>query len=260
MATENQINANRQNAQNSTGPRTESGKAVSSRNALTLGLFTNRDYVRKKEQPEYDELCARCAYELRPEGILEETHVTTIVSATWLLRRCAIVERELAAELPAKAQLDPIRDPWPPDIQASINRARSHASLLLRRSTAELRRLQTDRALANKLLSGNEELPPLAGVKQTVTAIDQHRRAQKGQDLSPQNPKGEQNQWSLASNCKKRIGQAADATERSVPLRFRRKIQTLLRKKRAAGPRTHSRTNSRSRLTSPPCQNAEIPR
>ena len=39
MATEKQINANRQNAQKSTGPKTAEGKAAVSQNAVKHGLF-----------------------------------------------------------------------------------------------------------------------------------------------------------------------------------------------------------------------------
>ena len=38
MSTEAQQNANRENAKKSTGPRTEAGKAASSRNALKSGM------------------------------------------------------------------------------------------------------------------------------------------------------------------------------------------------------------------------------
>jgi hypothetical protein len=40
MATEKQINANRKNAQKSTGPKTAEGKAAVSQNAVKHGLFT----------------------------------------------------------------------------------------------------------------------------------------------------------------------------------------------------------------------------
>ncbi len=39
MASEAQISANRQNAEKSTGPRTDEGKAVASQNAVKHGLF-----------------------------------------------------------------------------------------------------------------------------------------------------------------------------------------------------------------------------
>ena len=59
-----QIEANRRNAQQSTGPRTEAGKAISSRNALKSGLFTAQDFVRPEETEEYAETLATLRAEL----------------------------------------------------------------------------------------------------------------------------------------------------------------------------------------------------
>ena len=56
MSTEAQIAANRINAQLSTGPRTIEGKARTSQNALSSGLFSKRDFVRPEEAAEYTEI------------------------------------------------------------------------------------------------------------------------------------------------------------------------------------------------------------
>jgi hypothetical protein len=45
MATDNQIEANRQNAQLCTGPRTEEGKARSCQNALKTGLYSQKEVI-----------------------------------------------------------------------------------------------------------------------------------------------------------------------------------------------------------------------
>ena len=45
MSTEKQINANRQNAQKSTGPKTAEGKATSSKNAVKHGLFAEEAVI-----------------------------------------------------------------------------------------------------------------------------------------------------------------------------------------------------------------------
>src|ERR1035441_692112 len=50
-ATEDQVNANRQNAKKSTGPRTAEGKAASSRNGLKHGLCANK-HILLDEDPE----------------------------------------------------------------------------------------------------------------------------------------------------------------------------------------------------------------
>jgi ElaB/YqjD/DUF883 family membrane-anchored ribosome-binding protein len=142
MATISQIDANRQNSQSSTGPRTESGKAASSTNALTLGLFTRADYVKPEERPLYKEFCESLHRELAPDGILEQSLAAEITGATWRLRRCSAVEADLADY----AEIDPMLDESTEKTRRALERARSHAHSLLHRSINQLRKLQTDRA------------------------------------------------------------------------------------------------------------------
>jgi len=52
MSTKTQINANRQNAQKSTGPQTDEGKAVVSQNAVRHGLFTD-PVIKGENQADY---------------------------------------------------------------------------------------------------------------------------------------------------------------------------------------------------------------
>ena len=54
MATESQINSNRENAKASTGPKTEEGIAKSSRNNTKFGLFTTNNCVQPEEKEDYD--------------------------------------------------------------------------------------------------------------------------------------------------------------------------------------------------------------
>ena len=54
MSTKAQINANQQNAQKSTGPRTAHGKAVVSQNAVKHGLFAAEAVINGKNQADYE--------------------------------------------------------------------------------------------------------------------------------------------------------------------------------------------------------------
>ncbi len=175
MATISQIDANRQNAQFSTGPVTETGRAASSRNALTLGLYTRSDYVKPDERDIYKEFCETMYQELAPKGLLEQSLTAEITGATWRLRRCSAAEGELADY----ATQDPLLDDKTDKTRRSIERARAGAHSLLHRSINQLRRLQTDRLTRSELLSPNP-VPSYAGIadyKHIVTALNTRQKA-----------------------------------------------------------------------------------
>ena len=71
MATQAQIEANRLNAQKSTGPRTDEGKRIVSQNAITHGLFAKKAVVRDENQQEYDAHREAFMAELLPVGPME---------------------------------------------------------------------------------------------------------------------------------------------------------------------------------------------
>ena len=95
MASKSQVEANRRNAQKSTGPRTESGKSKSSKNHVTFGLYTQQARVEPGEEEIHDEFCRTLYDQLTPANLLEETFVFEIVGASWRLRRCAAAEAGL---------------------------------------------------------------------------------------------------------------------------------------------------------------------
>ena len=130
------------------GPRTDAGKANSSRNSLTHGLFAVHDFIRPDEAAAYAELNQTLRLELAPQGLLESNLVDEIRRAMWRLRRCGEVEANLAASLDE----DPMEadNPQAEKTQKSVDRARAHAHRLLHKCTAELRRLQTERHFAQE--------------------------------------------------------------------------------------------------------------
>ncbi len=91
--------ARRQNAQKSTGPKTDEGKKISSQNAVTHGLHAadiiiNSPHLRE-EQSEFDQLVASVFDELKPKGVLQEHLVHKIAQCIWRHRR--VVKAEAAA-------------------------------------------------------------------------------------------------------------------------------------------------------------------
>jgi hypothetical protein len=117
MATEKQVQANRRNALKSTGPKTQTGKAVASKNAMRHGLLA-RDVVIKGEDPEaFNAMQEALVLELTPEGAIEEQLVDRIAAAFWRLRRLGRVEADIfefeaisRAHSDAKAELRKLED------------------------------------------------------------------------------------------------------------------------------------------------------
>jgi hypothetical protein len=168
MATPAQIVASRANSLQSTGAVTEEGKQASSKNAITFGLFTQNDHVRPGEEDEYARFCDAFRRDLNPEGATEETLATLMVSASWRIRRCALVEAGL---VPA-SDLDPMQDDSCSTLQNSVDRARSRAFNLFHRAMADLRRLQTDKRIRFEIADEPDgNIPDLTDYRAVTRAL-----------------------------------------------------------------------------------------
>ncbi len=95
MTTDAQINANRQNAQQSTGPRTDEGKAKVAQNATKHGLFSQKSVVIPENQTDYDAVRDEMLKDLEPVGAMEAILAERIVSLTWRLKRAARMQDEV---------------------------------------------------------------------------------------------------------------------------------------------------------------------
>ena len=91
MTTNNQIQANKQNALVSTGPITAEGKAVVAKNAIKHGIFTKDLLILtkdgKEDEGEYQELLEGIIGSLHPSGQMEYLLVEKIAVDFWRLRR-----------------------------------------------------------------------------------------------------------------------------------------------------------------------------
>jgi hypothetical protein len=95
MASERQVEANRQNAQRSTGPHSAAGKARVALNALKHGL-TGKQVVLPSEDPkDFDAFRDGMLNALEPHDEFEGTLAERIVIDTWRLRRAALLESGL---------------------------------------------------------------------------------------------------------------------------------------------------------------------
>ncbi len=91
MTTQKQMNANRLNAQQSTGPKSNEGKAIVSSNAIKHGIFTKylilASTFGKEDDKEYLEMLNNLVDCLTPQNQMESLLVEKIAIDFWRLRR-----------------------------------------------------------------------------------------------------------------------------------------------------------------------------
>ena len=98
MTSERQAEANRQNAQKSTGPRTPAGKAVVALNGIKHGLLSRECLLKGKSEAELVAFGKRLRAKLAPVGELELLLADRVVStaggcaASSPWRRCSSTE------------------------------------------------------------------------------------------------------------------------------------------------------------------------
>jgi len=98
MATEKQIEANKLNAQKSTGPTTEVGRSTSRRNALKHGLTASQVAMEGEEPRQFEAFRNDILESLCPQGAIEEQLAERIALCWWRLRRVYRMEVAIAKE------------------------------------------------------------------------------------------------------------------------------------------------------------------
>jgi len=92
MTSERQAEANRQNAQKSTGPCTAAGKAAVALNGIKHGLLSRECLLKGESEAELVAFGKRLRAKLAPVGELELLLADRVVSTAWRLRRLIAVE------------------------------------------------------------------------------------------------------------------------------------------------------------------------
>jgi hypothetical protein len=92
MASEKQVGANRANAKNSTGPRSEPGKARSRHNSRKHGLTAKTLIIVGEDADDFDQLRAELMDEHEPQSALECELVERLAGILWRLRRVPFFE------------------------------------------------------------------------------------------------------------------------------------------------------------------------
>ena len=106
MSSAAQALSNKENAQHSTGPRTESGKRISSLNATRHGLTGQVVVLPTEDAAKYEAFRLKLFANLAPQDTVEELLAQTIVDSEWRAERARVLEVNIFAlshheELPA---------------------------------------------------------------------------------------------------------------------------------------------------------------
>jgi hypothetical protein len=177
------IDANRANAQHSTGPRTAEGKARVSRNATKHGLNSAQIFVPEGEEEIFEEFSNGLRDQIRPVGTLEDDLFDQLLHAAWNLRRIRILE----AEMLASSDIDPLLDDAAEQKTNRLARHQSRYERSYHRVLATLRNQQTNRALAGLFqdLTGEEPESELADNDFLIKQTQQEARDRARQPRPP---------------------------------------------------------------------------
>jgi hypothetical protein len=124
MASEQQIAANRANAKQSTGPKTEAGKTQSRKNAWRHGLTAKTLVIDGENPKDLDSLRAAFEVQFKPQNALQFELVERLAVTAWRLRRIPAFEAALIEA--RRAEVD--GSPW---LQLSGLRRKSEIGLAL---------------------------------------------------------------------------------------------------------------------------------
>ena len=108
MPTQAQIHANRQNAQKSTGPRTQEGKAAASQNSVKHGLLARQNVISSESHAEFDLYRDQFLEELAPATPLESFLAERIVSLSWRLKRTETIQNQTFDALDERTNNNPL--------------------------------------------------------------------------------------------------------------------------------------------------------
>ena len=137
MASEKQIEANRRNAQKSTGPKTPQGKAAVRLNALRHGLRARTVVLPDEKPDDFHQLCADLEAEFQPQTRAEQILVEEMAVSHWKLVRLEIGEKSIFTQkIAAKEQIGLI-------VQLSMYEARLKRSFT--KAMRDLEHLQKNR-------------------------------------------------------------------------------------------------------------------
>ena len=96
------IDANRKNAQKSTGPKTKEGKAKSAMNSIKYGIYSDQFLIKGEKKEDLDEYSNDLINWLNPSNPVLFDIVSQIIFSGWAARRYMIVESKIINTTPVE--------------------------------------------------------------------------------------------------------------------------------------------------------------
>jgi len=97
MISDKQLEANRRNAQHSTGARTDAGRQHSRMNALRHGLTGQVTTMSDEDRAAHDQFSEALIKDLAPDGAMETQLAQRVATDSWRLNRISAIEDNLFA-------------------------------------------------------------------------------------------------------------------------------------------------------------------
>ncbi len=175
MTSDERRTANIQNAQHSTGPRTDAGKAAAAHNAVTHGLTAQNIVPRSDdEKAEFAAIRTEAYTECKPQGGTETLLVDRLIHA-----RCSLLR---ATRLLGEIETGTTGDATDPEKARQIARLQRYVQMHERsqyRALQTLKGEQTNRGLrqASLGLIGLAGIPPLANFAKVAKLFQQTRNS-----------------------------------------------------------------------------------
>jgi hypothetical protein len=188
MSTSSQLNANRANAQLSTGPRTPEGKSNSALNALTTGLTGRTVLLASDDLAAYQAHVDRFVTAHQPATDHERALVQSIADTEWRLLRIPTLEAGIYAlgRIEFSAEFASEQDPA---VRAALVEAKTFLTYNRQLNNLSIQ----ERRLRNQLVDDLTELRDLQEERESQARADLNRAVQiyeetqrTGDDFDPQ--------------------------------------------------------------------------
>jgi|HubBroStandDraft_1064217.scaffolds.fasta_scaffold01949_9 hypothetical protein len=139
IISDKQQDANRRNAQQSTGPKTPEGREAVRLNALKYGLRARSTVLPSENLEDFERLCAHLEAEWQPQTRTEWLYLETMATSQWLLARVAVSESHIYQSMGLNVNEKSLT------LLQYVSKQRAHLERSFRTAIADLKQSQKER-------------------------------------------------------------------------------------------------------------------